>query len=378
MKVSTGGTRVLGVSSTSYPANAPIEDRHNATRAGRAVLASVLDGHGGWQCSEFVNTRLLRYVEEEDRQGGGWGAGSAAGAAKAYGAALTRAYERTEREWMSHVTPAFSVGFGQTAKVGSCALTVAVLPESIVVANAGDCRAVLARRGGKGVEGVVLSRDHNAREPEEKEKLMADHPGEDNVVVCKHPTACYTKGRLQPTRSFGDLYLKHSEFNVIPGDSVRNRFIQPPYTPPYITASPEVRAFPSDPDRDLFVVLGSDGLWDAVESQEAVEFVAASLKNGQNPATVAELLARHCLAKQAAGVQLSLDNLLQIAPGTRRNYHDDVTVLVVYLDAAASTFGVARFADHDSAAARGAAGSADTAASSTSWLAWIRRFFRQE
>jgi pyruvate dehydrogenase phosphatase len=226
------------------------------------------------------------------------------------------------------------------------------------------------------VEAVVLSRDHNAREPEEKARLAREHPGEENVVVCKHPTACYTKGRLQPTRSFGDLYLKHSEFNAPPGDSLRNRFVQPPYTPPYITAQPELSVVPADAERDLFVVLASDGLWDAVDSQEAVDLVAHALRDGCAPANTAQVLARHCLSKQAAGVQMSLDNLLQVAPGTRRNYHDDVTVLVLFLDAASSAYGIQRFADADSSAP-GAPGTQPTSTSDapTSWLAWIRSLF---
>lgn len=46
----------------------------------------------------------------------------------------------------------------------------------------------------------------------------------------------------QPTRSLGDAYLKYSEFNGQAGvHSSAGRFLPPPYTPPYITAEPEVR-----------------------------------------------------------------------------------------------------------------------------------------
>ena len=37
---------------------------------------------------------------------------------------------------------------------------------------------------------------------------------ENDIVVCKRVnTACYVKGKLQPTRAFGDLRLKHDEYN---------------------------------------------------------------------------------------------------------------------------------------------------------------------
>lgn len=49
----------------------------------------------------------------------------------------------------------------------------------------------------------------------------------------------------QPNRSLsslGDAYLKYPEFNGRPNrsDSSAGRYIPPPYTPPYVTATPEV------------------------------------------------------------------------------------------------------------------------------------------
>jgi hypothetical protein len=48
------------------------------------------------------------------------------------------------------------------------------------------------------VETVELSRDHNARMPEEQAALRAAHPNESNIVTCKTPEACYVKGRSGP------------------------------------------------------------------------------------------------------------------------------------------------------------------------------------
>lgn len=51
--------------------------------------------------------------------------------------------------------------------------------------------------------------------------------------------ACLSR---QPTRSLGDAYLKYPEFNGQEGThKSAGRFMPPPYTPPYITAEPEVR-----------------------------------------------------------------------------------------------------------------------------------------
>ena len=66
------------------------------------------------------------------------------------------------------------------------------------------------------------------------------------------PGICYVKGRLQPTRALGDLYLKSAEFNANPGR------VEAPFNPPYITATPEVVVRRREPG-DAFVVIGSDG-----------------------------------------------------------------------------------------------------------------------
>jgi len=352
------------VSRVTYPANEPLEDRFDfrdapAPRSPPApaapspvgaeaaalprILACVMDGHGGWQAAEYARRQLLDAVERELELGGAAAAAAAATAATAtqgggedagagasgsesalVGAALARAFARVDRGFLAGVRPAFELGFGDVAHVGCCAIAAAVLPSAVVVANAGDCRAVLGRvhyppaerdslvgnegsggGGGFGGSGDVdaptvppeleglpapafsalpddggvfgpgggepaaaavwrvggagpaapagassapaapflfsatpLSRDHNAREPREKARLAALHPGEADIVVCKvgNPSACYVKGRLQPTRSLGDAYLKESEFNVPAGlGRIWGRHIKAPYSPPYIS-----------------------------------------------------------------------------------------------------------------------------------------------
>jgi len=354
------GAAAAVVSRVTYPANDPIEDRFDfrdappppQARGGASspssysgaspasplaaeaeallmprMLACVLDGHGGWQAAEHARRELLDAVERELDLSGGIAPPPAAaaaapkavsGEAASVGAALTRAFARVDRSFLASVRPAFELGFGEVAHVGCCAIAAAVLPAAVVVANAGDCRAVLGRvhyppadaeghgaepqlppelealpgpvfaplpddggvrdsgppaaavwrvgtipgsgggGGGGGLGGLsglggaggqlgfapylfsatALSRDHNAREPREKARLAALHPGEQDIVVCKvgNPSACYVKGRLQPTRSLGDAYLKESEFNVPPGlGRIWGRHIKAPYTPPYVS-----------------------------------------------------------------------------------------------------------------------------------------------
>jgi len=116
------------------------------------------------------------------------------------------------------------------ATIGACALYALVKDNILYVANAGDCRAVMGKlrhplkdpsappslvpspvAGSEKVyEAIPMSLDHNAREEREHARLRKAHPGEDeDIVLCYHGgQACYVKGRLQPSRAFGDIHLK--------------------------------------------------------------------------------------------------------------------------------------------------------------------------
>jgi pyruvate dehydrogenase phosphatase len=144
---------------------------------------------------------------------------------KGVNAALVQSFLAIENAYIDSVKASYKLGFGDVGKVGSCVLVVARKEEDLYVANAGDCRAVLGTRlsssssspsspssasssASGSFAATRLSRDHNARMPTEALALRENHPNEKDIVICKNAHACYVKGRLQVTRSLGDLYLK--------------------------------------------------------------------------------------------------------------------------------------------------------------------------
>ena len=60
-----------------------------------------------------------------------------------------------------------------------------------------------------GYQAVYMNNAHAAGEPAEQERLKKEFPDDPNIVVKKKSGACYVKGRLMPTRSFGDFHLKY-------------------------------------------------------------------------------------------------------------------------------------------------------------------------
>jgi pyruvate dehydrogenase phosphatase len=152
----------------------------------KGLVAAVFDGHGGWQAADFAKNRFVSVLQKELHNGS---ATPETTSVDPVALALSRSFLRLDREFLFQVKSAFEVGFGDVARAGACALVAMVTPGGrIYIANAGDCRAVLGRRANagsgvsKGLQAVPLSRDHNAREAEEQERLRVLHPFEEDII----------------------------------------------------------------------------------------------------------------------------------------------------------------------------------------------------
>lgn len=83
-------------------------------------------------------------------------------------------------------------------------------------------------------------------------------------------TKCQLNSDIQVSRSIGDAYLKRPEFSLDPSFP---RFQLPePLGRPVLSAEPSVctRVLQLE---DRFIIFASDGLWEHMTNQEAVEIV---------------------------------------------------------------------------------------------------------
>jgi len=294
-------------------ANDPSEDRLAVVEVqGKGAFFGVFDGHGGFQCSEWCRETMLpeaaRHVEE----------------GQPVDKAMTSAAATTEETWLERVRAEQN-----EYTVGSCVCVAHVDDRCITVGNIGDCRCIVGTTGSSGqIKAIALSRDHNARMPEEQRKLILEHPGEADVVMRadRWSPHWYIKGRLQPSRSIGDFHLKLEEFNKVPGKD--EKMIRSTFTPPYLRADPQVISRDVVAE-DRFVILATDGLWDGVSNEEAVKIVQEATEQDRDPA---ESLIYHALSAAAtnAGCPRKLLDKLPAGP-LRRRIHDDITVVVVQL-----------------------------------------------
>lgn len=180
---------------------------------------------------------------------------------------------------------------------------------------------------------VPLSHDHTATRPFEQAKLRREHPGEENVVLCPEPDSCYIRGALQPTRAFGDFALKYSEFNGPPyvdGNKSAGYHAPAPFSPPYITAAPETTSLKLRDPNDQFLILGSDGVWDFLSNEQAVECVREQAARGDFE-NAGRALVEKTLQYAAKKHGITYEEILELAPGdSRRPVHDDTTVVILF------------------------------------------------
>ncbi|KAL9610506.1 MAG: hypothetical protein Q9167_004791 [Letrouitia subvulpina] len=165
----------------------------------------------------------------------------------------------------------------EPANTGSCALLAIydVATQLLRVANVGDSRAVLGRRNAAGDwEAIPLSVDQTGSNQDEAARIKAEHPNEPNVVKNGQVLG------MAVSRAFGNIRWKVSREIQ---QAAQHRFFGPPIlsdclTPPYLTAEPVITTTKIEPEKGDFLIMASDGLWDNLTSEQAVELVGRWLK----------------------------------------------------------------------------------------------------
>ncbi|PIN15001.1 Protein phosphatase 2C/pyruvate dehydrogenase (lipoamide) phosphatase [Handroanthus impetiginosus] len=277
------------------------------------TFVGVYDGHGGPETSRFVNENLFANLKKFASENQEISAN-----------VIKKAFLATEEEFLSLVRQQWSI-MPQLASVGTCCLVGVICNGLLYVANAGDSRVVLGRADKvvRGVTAIQLSTEHNANNESVRNELRSLHPDDSQIVVLKHKV-WRVKGIIQVSRSIGDAYLKRSEFNREP---LLAKFrVSKPFSKPILSAEPSVLVHKINPN-DQFLIFASDGLWEHLSNQEAVDIVNSYPRNG-----IARRLVKAALRVAAKKREMRYSDLKKIERGVRRHFHDDITVVVVFID----------------------------------------------
>ncbi|XP_027335169.1 protein phosphatase 2C 29-like [Abrus precatorius] len=276
--------------------------------------------------------------------------------------AMSRALQVTELAYLDMTDKLLGTN-PELALMGSCLLVVVMRDEDVYVMNVGDSRAIVAHYEpkeinsnagdvGSSTESIVeeslalgesgnaitlgnegpaqemrlvalqLSTDHSTSIEEEVIRIKNEHPDDTQCIVNDR-----VKGRLKVTRAFGAGFLKQPKWNDAVLEMFRNEYIG---TTPYISCSPSLRHHRLC-QRDQFLILSSDGLYQYLNNEEVVSHVESFMEKFPE-GDPAQHLIEELLLRAAKKAGMDFHELLDIPQGDRRKYHDDVTVMVISLE----------------------------------------------
>ncbi|KAF0927017.1 hypothetical protein E2562_029242 [Oryza meyeriana var. granulata] len=254
---------------------------------GEEDFFAVYDGHGGSWVAEACRKRMHVVLAEEVslRRLRGSASGDVL-----WKEAMVASFARVDGEVVGSAATASLVDDTEPSEfrtVGSTAMVAVVGHRRIVVANCGDSRAVLSRGG----VALPLSTDHKPDRPDELERVEA---AGGRVI---NWNGYRVLGVLATSRSIGDYYLK-----------------------PFVSAEPEVTVVERT-DKDDFLILASDGLWDVVSNEVACKITRNCL-NGRAASMFPESVSGSSATDAAA-----LLAELAVSRGSK----DNISVVVVEL-----------------------------------------------
>ncbi|XP_042008247.1 probable protein phosphatase 2C 27 [Salvia splendens] len=222
-----------------------------------AAFYGVFDGHGGTDASSFVKTNILNFIVKSS--------------------CFPACMEKAIKSAFLKADYAFADDSSLDISSGTTALTAFISGRKLIVANAGDCRAVLGKRG----KAIEMSKDHKPNYASERQRIEklggAIYDG-------------YLNGQLSVSRALGDWHMKGPKGCSCP-----------------LSAEPELQETWLT-EEDEFLIMACDGLWDVMSSQCAVTMARKELMLHNDPQRCSREVVREAL---------------------KRNTCDNLTVVVV-------------------------------------------------
>eukprot|EP01117_Protostelium_nocturnum_P005615 TRINITY_DN2024_c0_g1_i1.p1 TRINITY_DN2024_c0_g1~~TRINITY_DN2024_c0_g1_i1.p1 ORF type:complete len:885 (-),score=341.18 TRINITY_DN2024_c0_g1_i1:35-2689(-) len=204
----------------------------------------VFDGHGGVRCANYLSEVLHSNICNTDNFSKG-----------RFEEAIRDGFRKTDEDFLDQCRKHFLMD-GST-----CAIAM-IVDSKLITAHAGDSRIVLCRDK----TAVRLTEDHK---PDRDDELARVEKAGGEVIFRGN---CFrVAGDLAMSRSFGDLRLKEPLKLVL--------------------SEPEITIEELTPN-DKFIIIASDGLWDVLSDQKAVDIA----RRYDNPDEAAKRLVDYALS----------------------------------------------------------------------------------
>ncbi|XP_075106124.1 putative protein phosphatase 2C 47 isoform X2 [Nicotiana tabacum] len=227
--------------------------RHCISQASLAATSAlVFDGHGGVDAASFTQKNLLKFIVNDSH--------------------FPSMVKKAVRNAFAKADNALADTKSLDSTSGTTALVALILGRTMLIANAGDSRAVLGKRG----RAIELSKDHKPNAT--SEKLRIEKLG--GTIFDG-----YLNGQLSVARALGDWHIKGAKGSKGP-----------------LSSEPEFEEVVLS-EEDEFLIIGCDGLWDVMSSQYAVTIVRKELMLHNDPEKCSKFLVKEALKRN------SCDNL---------------------------------------------------------------------
>jgi len=251
------------------------------------------------------------------------------------------------------------------AMSGAVASVAHVSTNNLVLANTGDCQAVVGSINEDGSWAALkLGMEHTSENLAEVERLYSEHPASEQDTIIRMDRLL---GQLMPLRAFGDFRFKWPRQVLADWlyPILDETVLSPHYkTPPYLTARPEIIKHTLAP-KDKFLVIASDGLWDMLSPTQVVRLVGEHMSGrvALGPLTLptgdvtldtinqmllqrrqelskcpldsnaATHLIRHALGSTETGLDHQrLSQILTLPGDVVRLFRDDISIIIAYFD----------------------------------------------
>jgi len=221
---------------------------------------AIYDGHRGSRAAEFVadhlHNTILRHPSFDSN----------------IEEAIRDSFIQTDEKFLEKARE-------ESLQDGCTASVALIIGNNVYTANCGDAEVLLARQkeDSDDYEAISLTHKHKPTNPDEKARIQK----EGGMVFGGR-----VGGALAVARAFGDLEFKTP---IREGDVVIGKLVIP---------DPFVKTTELIPDRDKFLIIGCDGVWEKMEHQASVDFVAKHL-DSEGPEVTSEMLANHAFNQRS-------------------------------------------------------------------------------
>lgn len=253
----------FGIAQIKSKYHSSIEDSYFIDKDNR--FFAVYDGHGtqGWLASQYLSNNLHKNIIPLINN-------------EKFDLVMNEVFEKAHKEIIKNSSSGSTVAIALFNKFNE--------KKHITAISIGDSRIVLSQNG----KSIDLSVDHKPNLPKEKERIEKSGAlvwQNKNDVFRVYLPDGFVHGGIAISRSLGDVTFEK-----------------------FLSHQPDIVKHEIQKD-DEFLIIASDGLWDVITSQEAVNFVKEQLKkNNKDYEITANLLMTKAVLLHS---------------------HDDITVIII-------------------------------------------------